>query len=111
MSGNDRPMSGSGDGGGASQARFVHGFVRGLVQGVGFRAFTQRTGTALGLSGWVRNLWDGRVEFEASGPADRIDEFLARLRQGPRFAEVEAVEVTADQPAAASPPTGFQVRF
>ena len=66
--------------------------VRGRVQGVGFRWFVQREATALGLSGWVRNLDDGRVEAFAQGPASVLDALQGRLWQGPRWAEVRDVE-------------------
>jgi acylphosphatase len=70
--------------------RFV---VRGYVQGVGFRYFAQREATRLGLTGWVRNLDDGRVEVHAQGSAASLDEFAGALHRGPRFADVRGVEV------------------
>jgi acylphosphatase len=66
----------------------VHVFISGRVQGVGFRAFTQRNALMLKLSGWVRNLRDGRVEAEMEGPAERVDELLKLVRRGPRYARV-----------------------
>jgi len=69
-------------------------FVSGDVQGVGYRFFTQRAAAELGLSGWARNLYDGRVQVEAEGPRPRIEELLARLRVGPRLASVTDVAVT-----------------
>lgn len=67
-------------------------FVRGRVQGVGFRAFVQREAVVLGLAGWTRNLDDGRVEVFAQGQAKDLDELQGRLWQGPRWAEVRDVE-------------------
>ncbi len=61
--------------------RFV---VSGRVQGVGFRWFVRNAARELGLTGWVRNLADGRVEAEASGPPEALDAFERRLREGPR---------------------------
>jgi len=67
--------------------------VRGRVQGVGFRYFTQREASALGLTGYVRNRWDGTVEVVAEGPRQALERLLARLRLGPRSAYVEEVSV------------------
>ena len=69
-------------------------FVSGMVQGVGFRFFTQRVAEELKLSGWVRNLPDGRVQAEVEGPRPRIEELLGRLRVGPRLSSVTDVAVT-----------------
>jgi len=66
--------------------------IGGRVQGVGFRDFVYRRATALGLSGWVQNLGDGRVEVYATGPAARLSDLAAALRIGPRMAEVRNVE-------------------
>src|SRR5207247_9573975 len=68
--------------------------VSGDVQGVGYRAFTQRAAKDLGLSGWVRNLYDGRVQVEVEGPRAKVEELLARLRRGPALASVCAVSAT-----------------
>lgn len=67
--------------------------VRGRVQGVGFRYFTQREAVALGVTGWVRNLDDGRVEVFGQGSEPAVDTLQGRLWQGPRWAEVRDVEV------------------
>lgn len=67
--------------------------ISGRVQGVGFRYFAERSARQVGVTGWARNLDDGRVEVHANGTEDRLDDFEARLRQGPRFAEVRSVEV------------------
>ncbi len=68
--------------------------ISGMVQGVGYRFFTQRVAEELHLSGWVRNLPDGRVQAEVEGPRARIEELLARLRVGPRLSSVTDVAVT-----------------
>ena len=67
--------------------------VRGRVQGVGFRYFAQREALALGVTGWVRNMDDGRVEVFGQGSPAELDAFQGRLWQGPRWAEVRGVEV------------------
>lgn len=66
--------------------------MRGRVQGVGFRYFTQRVAAELGLGGYVRNLDDGRVEVYAVGPEEKLSELAERLHHGPRWAEVDGVD-------------------
>jgi acylphosphatase len=72
--------------------RFV---VRGMVQGVNFRAATAREAEACGLRGRVWNRDDGAVEVVAEGDASRLDELGRWLEQGPRSARVEQVERSA----------------
>jgi acylphosphatase len=67
-------------------------YISGRVQGVSYRYFAQRAAEALGLTGYARNLDDGRVEVYAVGPLQALSEFSARLRAGPRWADVRAVE-------------------
>lgn len=67
-------------------------FVRGRVQGVGYRYFAQHAATALGLSGYACNLDDGRVEVYAAGSPDALDEFAGMLHRGPRFSDVRGVD-------------------
>ena len=67
-------------------------WVRGRVQGVGFRYFAQRAASELGLRGYVRNLDDGRVEVYAVGGEDKLSELAGLLHRGPRWAEVHGVE-------------------
>jgi len=66
--------------------------VRGRVQGVGYRYFAQRAAVELGLTGYARNLDDGRVEVYAAGPAAKLGEFAGMLYRGPRWGEVRGVE-------------------
>ena len=63
-------------------------YVSGAVQGVGFRFFAERTAARLGLAGYVKNLFDGRVEVYAIGSAAQLDALREELRRGPRFATV-----------------------
>lgn len=70
----------------------LQAIVRGRVQGVGFRYFTQRAAEALSLTGWVANRPDRSVEVVAEGPRDVLDRFLAALRRGPASAHVTAVQ-------------------
>jgi acylphosphatase len=80
----------------AISKRFI---VAGRVQGVGFRYFVVREAEALGLSGWVRNLPDGRVETLASGAPDVVSVLEGRLWEGPPHARVTAVEIKEAEPA------------
>ena len=66
--------------------------VRGRVQGVGYRDFAQRAAASLGVTGYVRNLDDGRVEVYAAGPPDKLSDLAAVLRRGPRFSDVRGVD-------------------
>ena len=70
--------------------------VSGKVQGVSFRYFAQRAAVHAGVSGWVRNLSDGRVEAAACGPADRVQQFEQALRTGPSGAHVSDVSAIVD---------------
>ncbi|MBI1786182.1 MAG: acylphosphatase [Acidobacteria bacterium] len=67
-------------------------FVRGRVQGVGFRYFVQHAASGLALTGYARNLADGRVEVYAVGPAAKLDQLNGLLWTGPRFSGVRGVE-------------------
>ena len=67
-------------------------FIRGRVQGVGFRYFAQREAVELGVSGYTRNLDDGRVEVYAVGTPGQLADLAGRLWTGPRFADVRGVE-------------------
>lgn len=79
--------------GGEPKTRRVHLLISGRVQGVGFRAFTQRYAQKLGIKGWVRNLPTGEVELAAEGPEEAMAEFEKQVRQGPRWAKVEAIKM------------------
>ena len=66
--------------------------ISGRVQGVGYRYFAEVSARETGVTGWARNLDDGRVEVHANGTDAQLDDFEARLRVGPRFADVRSVE-------------------
>jgi acylphosphatase len=72
--------------------------VSGIVQGVGYRYFVRNTAVALGLDGRVRNLPDGRVEVVAEGERGVVNAFIRELRIGPRYANVEALDVAWEEP-------------
>jgi acylphosphatase len=67
--------------------------VRGRVQGVGYRYFTIRQAENFGLTGFVRNLSDGQVAVFVEGEKELIGQFVKLLEKGPRFADVEKVEI------------------
>ena len=66
-------------------------YVNGMVQGVGYRYFARRAALRLGVSGYVRNLSDGRVEVYAMGPATKLEALRTDLRRGPSSATVSSV--------------------
>ena len=70
-----------------------HIFFSGDVQGVGFRYRSFYIAQSLGLTGWVENLWDGRVEMEVQGSEASIREMLARIQQQ-RWINVTNMEIT-----------------
>lgn len=87
--------------------RTVRYLVAGRVQGVYYRASTARAASELGMSGWARNLPDGRVEVVANGNAGAHEALAAWLWRGPPAARVDSVtaeEWTEDVPS------GFEVR-
>jgi acylphosphatase len=73
-------------------------FISGRVQGVGYRYFAQRAANELGLTGYARNLDDGRVEVYAVGSAKKLDDLAGSLRQGPRWSDVRGVEEQEAEP-------------
>jgi acylphosphatase len=82
-------------------------WVSGRVQGVAFRAYTQRQARGAGVDGWVRNLSDGRVEAVFEGAPAAVEALVAWCRGGPRHARVDGVEVREEAPEGAA---GFEVR-
>jgi len=81
--------------------------VSGWVQGVWFRESCREQAVAAGVTGWVRNRADGRVEAVLEGPEPAVDRVVRWCHDGPRRARVEGVEVTAEEPVGE---TGFGVR-
>jgi acylphosphatase len=71
-----------------------HVVIRGRVQGVGFRMWTEDEALRRGLEGWARNRRDGAVEAVFSGPDDMVAAMIDACHQGPRGARVEAVDVS-----------------
>lgn len=85
----------------------VHVHVSGKVQGVFFRATTRERAVEEGVSGWVRNLPDGRVEAVFEGEEDAVDAMVEFCKEGSPAASVEDVEVEEEEPEGLE---GFQVR-
>lgn len=87
----------------------VRVFAGGRVQGVAYRFFAEKQAARLDVTGWIKNLSDGRVEVLAEAPADRIEVFLERLKEGPSLARVDSLDVRPE------PPTGefrdFRIAF
>lgn len=86
----------------------VRGYVRGRVQGVGFRYFVRNAAGRHGLSGYAKNLADGRVEFLLQGDANAIERVLEQIRQGPQYARVDDISLEAARDI--SPVDGFSTR-
>lgn len=82
--------------------------IRGRVQGVGFRYFTQAAASREGLSGWVRNTPDGGVETAVEGESDALERFERQIRRGPPGARVDRVDVSDEH--AAGGEAGFTIR-
>jgi len=70
-----------------------HVTVTGRVQGVFFRAWTKQQADGLGLTGWVRNCPDGRVDAHIEGEQGAVEQLIERLRRGPPAADVADVHV------------------
>ena len=87
----------------------VHIVVEGLVQGVGYRWFVARMAEALGLSGYVQNLYDGTVEVQAQGERSLLEELIRDLKAGPRSAHVSDMKIEWKPPQRPLK-VGFEIR-
>ncbi|HYI44566.1 MAG TPA: acylphosphatase [Actinomycetota bacterium] len=76
----------------------VHVFVNGEVQGLGFRQAIADKAIEQGVTGWVRNLRDGRVEAVLEGPRDEVYRVVGLCRAGPKGARVDGVQVDREPP-------------
>ena len=76
----------------------AHLFVSGLVQGVGYRFYAMRKANAYGVSGFAKNLMDGRVEVVAEGSRSMVEQFISDLKVGPMSAHVSDIRIEWDQP-------------
>jgi acylphosphatase len=75
------------------ETAICHVIIRGRVQGVGYRAWTQHEALRRGVEGWVRNRRDGSVEAVFAGPVVLVTAMIEACREGPPSARVEAVDV------------------
>ena len=92
----------------SSSSQALTGRVSGVVQGVSFRAETEKTARRLGLTGWVRNCSDGSVEVMIAGPEQALQDMQRWLHHGPRLAQVDKVDLSpCPDPGLA----GFSVRY
>ena len=82
--------------------------IRGRVQGVGYRYFTQQIALRLGVRGWVRNLHDGDVEVHAEATVGVLQTFRSELERGPAHSEV--TEVTEESREPTGRYTSFEIR-
>lgn len=80
-----------------------------MVQGVGFRFTTEALAQGLGLSGWVKNLRDGRVEVVCEGKEEAIIEFLDKIKNGPMKQYIRKAEI--EWQAAAGSFSGFEIMY
>ena len=87
----------------------IHVFYSGRVQGVGFRFTAETTAMELRLTGWVRNVRDGRVEAVVEGKEPLLHEFLQRMRAGPMAHFIKRVDVR--WAAATGEFGGFEIRY
>ena len=88
----------------------LHAIVKGRVQGVGYRYFTERTAQKRGLTGWVKNLYSGDVEVGACGTDEAIRGFIDDLRKGPFLSKVIDIDYTLEN-TETDPYDSFDVRF
>src|SRR5438067_5280427 len=89
--------------------RSVQVFYEGRVQGVGFRYSVRQIAKGFSVTGWVRNLADGRVELQASGEAEEVNAFLEGIRQS----DLGSLIKKESENALAMPPDsrGFEIRI
>ena len=88
----------------------VRVLIAGRVQGVAFRYHTCVRARSLGVTGWVRNCSDGRVEAEFEGAEPAVDEMVAWCHTGPASARVSEVSVASRASADAAHYPDFRVR-
>jgi acylphosphatase len=91
-----------------NEAVRVHLWVRGRVQGVGFRAHVEYSALHMGALGWVRNVGNDTVEAVAEGPRELLEHFISMVEQGPRLGRVDELKVEWE--AATGEFGGFSVK-
>lgn len=83
------------------RVRQIVALAKGRVQGVGYRAFCAHEATRMGLTGYAKNLPDGRVEVLAEGDESTLRQFVDRLREGPALSRVTDVAFRWEDPTGA----------
>lgn len=76
----------------------VHIWVKGRVQGVGFRSYVEDHALQMGVRGWVRNFGDDTVETVAEGTKSAIDAFVQMVKKGPPVSRVDEARVEFEEP-------------
>lgn len=76
----------------------IHLLISGFVQGVGYREFVKRQARKLGLTGWVRNLSDNRVEVIAQGEQDSLKKLVKICEKGPFLSDVKNIAIDWQKP-------------
>ena len=89
----------------------IHGVVRGLVQGIGYRFFVQREAKRLSISGWVKNMPTGNVEFEASGDEKNLADFLNALKNNHSWASIDRIDIEERAYENKAEAGTFEIRF
>ena len=87
----------------------IHVFFVGHVQGVGYRRFVKQQAVRLGLTGWVKNLHDGRVESIVEGYSERLEKLIQKCRVGPSLSTVNDILVTVEPFTGEF--SGFKIRY
>jgi len=75
----------------------VHIWVKGRVQGVGFRAHVEYQALQIGVVGWVRNVGRNTVETVAEGTQEKIERFINTVKQGPNLSRVDEVKIEYEE--------------
>jgi acylphosphatase len=71
--------------------------IKGMVQGVGFRYYCYKEATALGLLGYVKNIYNGDVEIEVEGNDGAVNEFIKLVQIGPEHSRVTSISVESEK--------------
>jgi len=86
----------------------AHLHISGIVQGVGYRYYTRREAQGIGLTGWVRNLPDGRVEAVLQGTHEQVERMIKWCTRGPEEARVSDIAVAYEEPDSEFPDFGIR---
>ncbi len=89
----------------------LHIYISGIVQGVGMRYFVKTNAEYMGLSGWVRNTDDGRVEILAQGDRKILEKFIKKCEKGSHYSQVDYVEVVEVSCVNVDLKSGFEIKY